>query len=145
MSSTTTYSTKNTKDNRKVVSAEYSNTRVFKIPDGLDLEDRAVVKEWKVFNCDLHILYVDGSNDCFECECKIESDCKDLNIEDAKDYDFEYDSDDEDVEEDEEEVEEEEEEEEDEDDEENTTKCECCGAINACAFPLGYEMVKKAE
>ena len=38
-------STKNTKDNRKVVAAKYYCEGVFKIPDGIDLEDRSVVKE----------------------------------------------------------------------------------------------------
>jgi len=33
----------------------------------------------------------------------------------------------------------------DTDDDEHTTKCDACGAINACAFPEGYELVKKED
>jgi len=35
--------------------------------------------------------------------------------------------------------------EDEDDDDENATKCEVCGAINACAFPQGYELVKVSD
>jgi hypothetical protein len=297
MSSTPTYSTKNTKDNRKVVVADYTCKGVFKIPDGLDLEDETVVKFWCVRYCELHIHYVDGREEQINAvyDPTEHTDWKypdQQEIEDAEDCGIDYSDDEEEEEEglfyvmaeervkdglqplafdrfhtweeasycfaryacgaevirveagkcneegdptetiecydnddaekeEEEEVkyptieeilskmkeleedetkwdddtvydaicewddkfaddpnwadeedtdmkdslrdqvcmhlslggfkkedevkEEKEEEEEDEDDEENTTKCECCGAINACAFPEGYELVKKAE
>ena len=49
-------STKNTKDNRKVVIATYCD--VFKIPNDLDLEDKEVVEDWWVEYGNLHIKYV---------------------------------------------------------------------------------------
>ena len=53
--------TQNRKDNRVVVRAEYSGPEFwFKIPDGLDLEDKTVVKWWGVFYDELSIHYVDG-------------------------------------------------------------------------------------
>ena len=52
-------STKNTKDNRKVVRATfYPPEAVFKIPDGLDLEDESVVEFWGVKWAKLYIKYV---------------------------------------------------------------------------------------
>ena len=155
MSSTPTYSTKNTKDNRKVVVADYNFPKaIFKIPDGLDLEDKTLVQEWFVKKMYLNIIYVDGT--CEEIpwewdptEEGVDWKYPDFQIEDAEDCGIDYSEDEkEEVEEDEdkEEVEVKDEvETEEEDDEENTTKCECCGAINACAFPEGYELVKKAE
>ena len=52
--------TKNTKDNRLCVVVEYALSAVFKIPDGLDLEDTSVVKGWYVKYGTLHIYYTDG-------------------------------------------------------------------------------------
>jgi len=53
--------TQNRKGNRLVVRAEYSGPEFyFKIPDGLDLEDKTVVKWWGVFYGELSIHYVDG-------------------------------------------------------------------------------------
>ena len=52
-------STKNTKENRKVVRATfYPPEAVFKIPDGLDLEDKSVVQCWGVKWAKLYIKYV---------------------------------------------------------------------------------------
>ena len=52
-------STKNTKENRKVVRATfYPPEAVFKIPDGLDLEDESVVEFWGVKWAQLYIKYV---------------------------------------------------------------------------------------
>ena len=39
-------STKNVKGNRQIVVATYTCEAVFKIPDGLDLEDENVVSSW---------------------------------------------------------------------------------------------------
>jgi len=41
-------STKNVKGNLQVVVATSSTEAIFKIPDGLDLEDKTVVKSWCV-------------------------------------------------------------------------------------------------
>eukprot|EP00966_Prymnesium_polylepis_P043023 999522-Prymnesium_polylepis.1 len=50
--------TKNTKENRKVVRATfYPPEAVFKIPDGLDLEDKSVVKFWDVKWAKLYMTY----------------------------------------------------------------------------------------
>jgi hypothetical protein len=52
-------STKNVKGNRLVVFAEYyAPDSIFKIPDGLDLEDKNVVETWWVRRNMLHIQYV---------------------------------------------------------------------------------------
>ena len=51
--------TKNVKGNRKVVSTYYSGvSAVFKIPDGLDLEDKSVVEAWGTKYGTLYIKYV---------------------------------------------------------------------------------------
>jgi len=53
--------TKNTKDNRKCVVVKYFEpVAVFKIPNGLDLEDKSIVKEWYVRYGTLHIYYTNG-------------------------------------------------------------------------------------
>ena len=51
--------TKNIKGDRKVVKVQlYTPEFIFKIPDGLDLEDETVVESWG-YNCgSLHIKYV---------------------------------------------------------------------------------------
>ena len=66
--------TLNIKGNRKVVRAEYISESAFKIPDGLDLEDKSVVEKWWVWKYSLHIKYVgneeiesiEGDNDHYE-------------------------------------------------------------------------------
>ena len=93
--------TKNTKENRKVVRAEYSTPEsVFEIPDGLDLEDESIVEWWGVKWNTLHIKYVgkeevksikpsrDGDGD-FELWKRPEL-CE---IEDAEDVGYEYEED----------------------------------------------------
>ena len=73
-------STKNTKENRKVVSASfYIPDFVFKIPDGLDLEDKEVVEDWWVKYGTLHIRYV-GKEDVEEIDPHY----------DDKDYDYKW-------------------------------------------------------
>ena len=100
-------STKNTKENRKVVRAEYSAPEsVFEIPDGLDLEDKSIVEWWGVKWNTLHIKYVgkeevediqpswDGGED--HEIWKYPNDC---GIEDAEDVGYEYEEDESDEEE----------------------------------------------
>ena len=63
----TNSSTKNTKDNRKVVRAIYEPQHaVFKIPDGIDLENKNVVNYWYVKWANLYICYVDGREEEIE-------------------------------------------------------------------------------
>lgn len=69
-------STKNIKGNRKVVVAQYITEMIFKIPDGLDLEDKAIVKDYHVKYDKLWINYVDGRQEECECYCECESDFK---------------------------------------------------------------------
>ena len=102
-------STKNTKENRKVVRAEYSAPEsVFEIPDGLDLEDESIVEWWGVKWNTLNIKYVgneevksiqpswDGQDDHdlwkrpIECDIEHAYECG---------YDYEEDEEDEDEEE----------------------------------------------
>jgi hypothetical protein len=49
-------------EGRKLVVAKYSYEVVYKVPKGVDLEDKSVVKSWGVgrWQGDLHIQYVDG-------------------------------------------------------------------------------------
>ena len=102
----TTSSTKNIKDNRKVVVAKFYAPRiVFKIPDGIDLEDKTVVKKWWVRNGTLYINFVDGHNEEIDEEYSTgfeELDCvQETVIEDAEDWNVEYSQDEEEEEEDE--------------------------------------------
>lgn len=60
--------TLNVKGNRKVVRATYYTPySIFKIPDGLDLEDKTIVKFWEVTNNVLEITYV-GKDEVEEIE-----------------------------------------------------------------------------
>lgn len=103
MSATDSKSTKNTKGNRKVVTADYNFPKaIFKIPDGLDLQDKKVVKSWDVHGMYMNIHYVDGREETIEWEwdpTEERADWKypDIEIEDAEDWDFEYSDDDEEV------------------------------------------------
>ena len=104
----TTASTKNIKDNRKVVVAKFYAPRiVFKIPDGIDLEDKTVVKKWWVRNGTLYINFVDGHNEEIDEEYSTgfeELNCvEEADIEDADDWNVEYSEDEEEEDEKEEE------------------------------------------
>ena len=101
----TNSSTKNTKDNRKVVRAIYEPQHaVFKIPDGIDLENKNVVNYWYVKWANLYICYVDGRKE----EIESENDPYDFDferpdetdIQDAEDCYVEYSEDEEEEEED---------------------------------------------
>ena len=56
-------STKNTKDNRHVVVAQYISETIFKIPDGLDLNDETIVECWGIKWNVLYIKYVGKDKD----------------------------------------------------------------------------------
>ena len=86
-----TASTKNIKDNRKVVVASYMTESVYKLPDGIDLEDKTVVEDWEVYRMVLHIKFVDGREETIEPEWVSEHDMKEpdrTHIESAEDYGF---------------------------------------------------------
>ena len=76
-------SNKNVKGNRKVVTANYCLKAVFKIPDGLDLEDKNVVEEWFVDGQYFNIIYTNGRTEIINWEW-------DANDENAEDYNIVY-------------------------------------------------------
>ena len=89
----------------KVVVAKFYAPRiVFKIPDGIDLEDKTVVKKWWVRNGTLYINFVDGHNEEIDEEYSTgfeELDCvQETVIEDAEDWNVEYSQDEEEEEDD---------------------------------------------
>ena len=60
--------TKNVKGNRLVVTVKYeAPTKVFSIPDGLDLEDKDVVEDWWVKWSTLYIVYTNGDREERSC------------------------------------------------------------------------------
>ena len=59
--------TQNVKGNRKIVVASYTTEVVFKIPDGLDLEDETVVQDRRTKYGKLYITYV-NSEDVLEID-----------------------------------------------------------------------------
>ena len=68
---------KNTKDNRLCVVVEYyPPVAVFKIPDGLDLEDESIVKNWFVKWGRLTIEFTDGREEEIEWEYDPHNDYK---------------------------------------------------------------------
>jgi len=81
-------STKNTEGNRKVVVATFPVPEtVFLIPNGLDLEDKTIVKTWFVRWNTLHIEYVTGIEEEIQYHYEPQINCKypDTTIEDASD------------------------------------------------------------
>jgi len=87
-------STKNVKGNRQIVVTTYTREGVFKIPDGLDLEDKTVVADWRT-NCEkLCIRYVNSDKE-LEIEPEWEDDYvhTEVEIKDAVDKGVEYDQD----------------------------------------------------
>jgi hypothetical protein len=54
--------TQNTKENRKVLAARYSDESIYKLPNNLDLEDKSVVKEYWVKWGELFISYTSLEN-----------------------------------------------------------------------------------
>ena len=84
-------STLNVNGNRQVVVACSSSEQIFKIPDGLDLEDKTVVKNWIVKWGILYIGYVNGGEQEIDAEWEDDYGCKypDAEIEDADDCNIE--------------------------------------------------------
>jgi hypothetical protein len=118
-------STKNTKDNRLCVKVKYYEPyAVFKIPNGLDLEDKIVVNHWYVKYGTLHICYTNGkekeigwdymSHDDFDYKRGIEGEYESGKIVSADSYDVYTDNEDS----------EEEDEDTDDDSEEEDYECE---------------------
>lgn len=71
----------------KVVVANYHINDVFKIPKGVDLEDKTQVKNWWVKNHLLHIYKTDGTKLTIDAEDGYDCDRpSDIVIEDAKDW-----------------------------------------------------------
>ena len=71
----------------KVLVATFMTQAVFKIPKGLDLYDKTIVKEFYVRYNTLYIEYTDGRTDKIEEEYNNESKEPDeTNIEDAEDW-----------------------------------------------------------
>ena len=89
--------TKNVKGNRQIVSAIFSGPEVvFKIPDGLDLEDKTVVKFWFVRWGTHHIDYINGEEKKIEWDYEPEVDFKlpeSQNILDADEHNIKYEED----------------------------------------------------
>jgi len=77
---------------KNVVAAKFSAMRYFKIPIGLDLEDKKIVKAWEVYRWEvLCIEYVDGREE--RIDCCIEGDdtyIDGVEIIDAEDGGMEY-------------------------------------------------------
>lgn len=66
----------NVKGNRKVVVVKYTLEEVYKIPDGLDLEDKTVVENWSAKYGRLWIDFVDGHKENYPPDLKISDDDK---------------------------------------------------------------------
>jgi len=83
------------KGNRQIVVAWSGAEQVFKIPDGLDLEDETVVKDWCVKWGTLYISYVNGEEEKIEFDWQDEHGCKypDVEIKDADEMNVEYEED----------------------------------------------------
>ena len=88
-------STLNVKGNRQVVVSVNSTKTIFKLPDGLDLEDETVVAQWRVKWGTLYIGYVNGEEQEIEFECEDDDGCKhpEVEIADADEHDIEYEED----------------------------------------------------
>jgi hypothetical protein len=77
----------------KVVIVSYIADAIFKVPKGIDLEDKTQVKEWWVKYCCLHIVFVDQTKEMMMVEAheELEYDTKwgsDERIDDACDWGF---------------------------------------------------------
>ena len=56
----------------KVVIVDYIASAIFKVPKGIDLEDKTQVKEWWVKYCCLHIVFVDQTKQMMMIEASEE-------------------------------------------------------------------------
>jgi len=92
-------STMNVKGNRQVIVAKYTEEYIFKIPDGLDLQDKSVVESYGIKWNVLYINWTDKNKPPTEIESSRNSEHdhkfpdNDLEPEDASKYDFEYEED----------------------------------------------------
>jgi hypothetical protein len=91
--------TQNVKGNRKIVVASYTTEAVFKIPDGLDLEDKTVVQDWRTKYGKLYITYV-NSEELLEIDSEWDTEIdykysSDEVIMDADEFHIDYEQDDE--------------------------------------------------
>ena len=86
--------TKNIKGNRKIVVSHLYSNNLFKIPDGLDLEDKTKVDEWYVRYDELFIVYANGQEQTIGISQEMEANEKSpkVTIEDADNWCFEYES-----------------------------------------------------
>ena len=85
----------------KIVVANYSTSTHFKIPKGIDLEDKTQVKWWGTKWLILHIVFVDKTREPLEIEAEFdpELDCKYAGretIEDRCDYGYDEEEEEED-------------------------------------------------
>jgi len=87
-------STKNCDGDRKIVVSHLHSSNLFKIPDGLDLEDKTKVDEWYVRYDELFIVYKNGQEQTIGVSQEQEANEKEpkATIEDADSWCFEYDS-----------------------------------------------------
>ena len=87
-----------TKNYRKVVVAKFTPTyTVFKIPDGIDLYDKTVVRNWSVLCDTLHIWYADGREEKIDVDFRQKTIyLEKVSVEDAEDWPVKYDKDEED-------------------------------------------------
>jgi hypothetical protein len=88
----------------KVVHAKYSASAVFKVPKGINLEDKTQVKYWGTKYATLYIVFVDETREemHIEAEYEPELDCKyadEETIADISEFPFIEDDEDEDEEE----------------------------------------------
>ena len=67
-------STKNTKNNRKIVVQRVYINQYYKIPDNVNLKDKRVVKDWFIEDERLHIHYVSKKKEDAVIECEYEED-----------------------------------------------------------------------
>ena len=88
-------STKNVKGNRQVVVSVNSTQTIFKLPDGLDLEDETVVAQWRVKWGILYIKYVNGEEQEIEFEYEDDEGCRNPEVEivDVAEHEVEYEED----------------------------------------------------
>jgi len=96
----TATATINVKGERKVVGCTFTENLCFKIPDGIDLEDKTIVKSWGVKWGTLRIVYTNGQEEEIIFEDN-EPDYKHpatMEIQPAQDWGVEYSEDEEDEE-----------------------------------------------
>jgi len=77
----------NAKANRQVVVAKYSDNFVYKVPKGIDIEDRTQVKQYWIKWNRLHIEMINGEEIIIDTECDMEMKYPDeMRVEDYDEY-----------------------------------------------------------